>query len=137
MPVPDNGLARDRYDAASARQQIGPKPARTGHLRQFPKGRVGLTRRQGSPISRYPLSRVKYGKEALEGTIMDYRNIITIEPGKRGGKPCIRGMRITLYDSLAYFASGMTKERFVRNFPYPPRGDIRAGLSLAATASAI
>ena len=42
---------------------------------------------------------------------MDYRRIITIEPGKRGGKPCIRGLRITVYDVLEYLASGMTEER--------------------------
>jgi len=41
---------------------------------------------------------------------MDYRNIITIEPGKRGGKPCMRGMRITVYDVLSYLAAGMTHE---------------------------
>ena len=41
---------------------------------------------------------------------MDYRNRITMEPGKRGGKPCIRGMRITVYDVLEYLASGMTVE---------------------------
>jgi uncharacterized protein (DUF433 family) len=39
---------------------------------------------------------------------MDYRDILTIEPGKRGGKPCIRGLRITVYDVLGYLASGMT-----------------------------
>ena len=40
---------------------------------------------------------------------MDYRSVITIEPGKRGGKPCIRGLRITVYDVLHYLASGMTE----------------------------
>jgi len=44
---------------------------------------------------------------------MDYRTIITIEPGKRGGKPCIRGLRITVYDVLEYLAGGMTPEQIV------------------------
>jgi len=44
---------------------------------------------------------------------MDYRKIITIEPGKRGGKPCIRGMRITVYDVLSYLASGMTHQEIL------------------------
>jgi len=49
---------------------------------------------------------------------MSYKDIITIEPGKRGGKPCMRGMRITVYDVLDYFASGMTKEEILDDFPY-------------------
>lgn len=49
---------------------------------------------------------------------MDYHNIITIEPGKRGGKPCIRGMRITVYDVLSYLAAGMTTEEILRDFSY-------------------
>jgi len=42
---------------------------------------------------------------------MNYRDIITIEPGKRGGKPCVRGMRITVYEVLDYLASGMSREQ--------------------------
>jgi uncharacterized protein (DUF433 family) len=42
--------------------------------------------------------------------MVDYRKIITLEPGKRGGKPCVRGMRITVYDVLSYLASGVTTE---------------------------
>lgn len=49
---------------------------------------------------------------------MNYREIITIEPGKRGSKPCIRGMRITVYDVLDYLASGMTVEEILNDFPY-------------------
>jgi uncharacterized protein (DUF433 family) len=49
---------------------------------------------------------------------MNYQNIITIEPGKRGGKPCIRGMRITVYDVLEYLASGMSQEEILEDFPY-------------------
>jgi hypothetical protein len=48
---------------------------------------------------------------------MQYQDIITIEPGKRGGKPCIRGMRITVYDVLEYLASGMTYEEILEDFP--------------------
>jgi uncharacterized protein (DUF433 family) len=66
------------------------------------------------------------------GVAMNYRNIITIEPGKRGGKPCIRGMRITVYDVLAYLASGMTQEEILRDFPYLRADDIQACLAYAA-----
>jgi uncharacterized protein (DUF433 family) len=48
---------------------------------------------------------------------MNYQDIITIEPGKRGGKPCIRGMRITVYDVLEYLASGMSQQEILKEFP--------------------
>lgn len=64
--------------------------------------------------------------------ITDYRNFITIEPGKRSGKPCIRGMRITVYDVLSYLASGMTAEEIIADFPELNRGDIMACLKYAA-----
>ena len=63
---------------------------------------------------------------------MQYQNIITIEAGKRGGKPCIRGMRITIYDVLSYLASGMTYEELLDDFPYLTQEDILACLSYAA-----
>ncbi|MGH2398010.1 MAG: DUF433 domain-containing protein [bacterium] len=63
---------------------------------------------------------------------MGYRNRITIEPGKRGGKPCIRGMRITVYDVLEYLASGMTVEELLADFDYLTREDIQACLAYAA-----
>lgn len=63
---------------------------------------------------------------------IDYRDRITIEPGKRGGKPCIRGMRITVYDVLDYLASGMTTEEIVDDFPELEKDDIRACLAFAA-----
>ena len=63
---------------------------------------------------------------------MDYRNIITMEPGKRAGKPCIRGMRITVHDVLDDLASGMTEEQIVKDLPYLTREDIQACLSYAA-----
>ncbi len=62
----------------------------------------------------------------------DYKNIITIKPGKRGGKPCIRGMRITVYDVLSYLASGMSHEEILRDFPDLTNKDILACLSYAA-----
>ena len=63
---------------------------------------------------------------------MDYRDIITFEPGKRSGKPCIRGMRITVYDVLSYLAAGMSIEEVLVDFPYLTREDILASLSYAA-----
>ncbi|MEP6774908.1 MAG: DUF433 domain-containing protein [Chloroflexota bacterium] len=60
---------------------------------------------------------------------MKYQNIITIEPGKRGGKPCIRGMRITVYDVLSYLAAGMSHEEILSDFPYLTEEDILAGLA--------
>ena len=63
---------------------------------------------------------------------MAYSDIITIEPGKRSGKPCIRGLRITVYDVLDYLASGMSHEDILRDFPYLTEQDIRACLTFAA-----
>jgi uncharacterized protein (DUF433 family) len=63
---------------------------------------------------------------------MNYSEIITIEPGKRSGKPCIRGMRITVSDVLEYLASGMTEEEIINDFPELTREDIRACLAFAA-----
>jgi uncharacterized protein (DUF433 family) len=63
---------------------------------------------------------------------MDYRTHITIEPGKRGGKPCIRGLRITVYEVLEYLASGMSEAEILRDFPDLTRDDIRACLAFAA-----
>lgn len=57
---------------------------------------------------------------------------ITIEPGKRGGKPCIRGLRITVYDVLEYLASGMTHDQILADFPELVADDIRACLQFAA-----
>jgi uncharacterized protein (DUF433 family) len=63
---------------------------------------------------------------------MLYEGIITLEPGKRGGQPCIRGMRMTVYDVLSYLAAGMTEEDLLKDFPYLTREDILACLSYAA-----
>jgi len=63
---------------------------------------------------------------------MDYRKFITVEPGKRSGKPCIRGLRVTVYDVLDYLAAGMTHEQILQEFPYLTEDDIRACLAYAA-----
>ena len=62
----------------------------------------------------------------------DYHNIITIDAGKRGGKPCIRGLRITVYDILEYLASGMTQEEILEDFDYLTKEDIQACFAYAA-----
>jgi uncharacterized protein (DUF433 family) len=63
---------------------------------------------------------------------MDYRERITLDPNMRSGKPCIRGMRITVYDVLSYLASGMSQEEILADFPYLEAEDIRASLAFAA-----
>lgn len=62
----------------------------------------------------------------------DYRKFITIEPGKRSGKPCIRGMRITVYDVLSYLASGMTEGEIIADLPMLTKDDFRAVYAFAA-----
>ncbi len=63
---------------------------------------------------------------------MNYQDRITIEPGRRSGKPCIRGLRITVSDVLDYLASGMTEEEILADFPDLEGADIRAALAFAA-----
>jgi uncharacterized protein (DUF433 family) len=63
---------------------------------------------------------------------MNYKDLITIEAGKRGGKPCIRGMRMTVYDVLSYLASGMTEQEILDDFPYLTKEDLLACLAYAA-----
>jgi uncharacterized protein (DUF433 family) len=63
---------------------------------------------------------------------MHYQDIITVERGKRGGQPCIRGLRITVFDVLSYLASGMTEEEIISDFPDLTHEDILAALSYAA-----
>jgi uncharacterized protein (DUF433 family) len=70
------------------------------------------------------------GKEYHMST--PYQSIITLEPGKRSGKPTIRGMRITVYDVLSYLAAGMTHQEILEDFPYLTEEDIQACLSYAA-----
>lgn len=64
--------------------------------------------------------------------LMDVRGIITIEPGKRGGKPCVRGMRIAVADVLGWLAAGMSHAEVIADFPELTEQDIRACLSFAA-----
>ncbi len=63
---------------------------------------------------------------------MRNQEIITLEPGKRSGQPCIRGLRITVYDVLSYLAAGMTPEKILEDFPCLSKDDIMACLSYAA-----
>lgn len=63
---------------------------------------------------------------------MTYKNIITVDPNQRGGKPCIRGMRITVYEVLDYLASGMSIDDVLNDFPYLTIEDIRAAFAYAA-----
>jgi uncharacterized protein (DUF433 family) len=63
---------------------------------------------------------------------MDYRTIITIEPGKRAGRPCIRGMRIAVADVLGWLAAGMSHAQILSDYPELTEDDIRAALAYAA-----
>ncbi len=63
---------------------------------------------------------------------INYQDIITIEAGKRSGNPCIRGLRITAYDILEYFASGMTQDEILEDFDYLTKEDIQACFAYAA-----
>ena len=63
---------------------------------------------------------------------MDYSQMITIDPGKRSGKPCIRDLRITVYDVLGYLAAGITHAEILADFPDLTEADIRACLAFAA-----
>ncbi len=64
--------------------------------------------------------------------MIDYRQHITMEAGKRGGKPCIRKLRITVYDILGWLASGMTPAEIIADFPDLNLDDIKAALAFAA-----
>lgn len=63
---------------------------------------------------------------------MDYRDYITLDPNNRGGKPCVRGLRITVYDVLEYLASDMTEEQILRDFPDLTGEDLKACIAFAA-----
>jgi len=64
--------------------------------------------------------------------MIDYREIITIDPEKRFGRPCVRNMRITVYDVLGWLASGMSREEILEDFPELTQDDISACLAYAA-----
>lgn len=67
-----------------------------------------------------------------ERKFMNYRDYITIEPNKRGGKPCVRGLRVTVYEVLEYLASEMTEQEILEDFPDLTREDLKACLAYAA-----
>ncbi len=69
---------------------------------------------------------------ATDNLTMNYRDYITIEPNKRGGKPCVRGLRITVYEVLEYLASDMTQEEILDDFPDLTREDLKACIAYAA-----
>ena len=72
------------------------------------------------------------GRMEIKPMNQSWRTLITVEPGKRGGRPCIRGLRITVYDVLSYLAAGMTTQEVLDDFPYLTSDDIRACLAYAA-----
>jgi uncharacterized protein (DUF433 family) len=78
------------------------------------------------------MSKIARPSNAAQASPMDYQALITIEPGKRGGKPCIRGLRITVHDVLEYLASGMTEDQILQDFPDLTSQDIHACLAFAA-----
>ena len=61
-----------------------------------------------------------------------WRSLITLEPGKRGGRPCVRGMRITVFDVLSYLAAGMSNQEILDDFPYLTAEDLQACFAFAA-----
>jgi len=63
---------------------------------------------------------------------MNYKDYITIDPNKRGGKPCVRGLRITVYEVLEYLASAMTEDQILEDFPDLARKDLKACIAFAA-----
>lgn len=75
---------------------------------------------------------IRRTRHSRKETGMDYRDRITVEPDKRGGKPCIRGLRITVYDVLDMLASGMSADDIVADFPELEPADIQACLAFAA-----
>ena len=102
-----------------------------GHLCKFPAARR-VTPRYSVGTNLEFVSICSVAVFHLKWGPMSYSGIITMEPGKRSGKPCIRGLRITVYDVLEYLASGMTHEDILRDFPYLTEQDIRACLAFAA-----
>jgi uncharacterized protein (DUF433 family) len=79
-----------------------------------------------------PRTAVDGSNPRVYGRVVDYSDIITMQPGKRGGKPVIRGLRITVDDVLSYLAAGMSPEQIVADFPPLTLVDIRAVLAYAA-----
>jgi len=82
--------------------------------------------------SRYADMRRANPSRIEDVTIMNYKDYITIDPNKRGGKPCVRGLRITVYEVLEYLASDMTEEEILDDFPDLTREDLKACIAFAA-----
>ena len=101
----------------------------TGRIR---RGEPEIVWKQGAENPESYRGLIVSHPESIQAGVMDYSKIITIEPGKRSGKPCIRGMRITVQDVLEYLAGGMTEDEIVRDFPELTREDIKACLAFAA-----
>jgi len=95
------------------------------------QGRI-LSRRKEGGACRLPIAALIFAGSQATLYHMDWKNRITIDPEKRGGKPCIRGLRMTVYDVLEYLASGMSEEDILKDFPDLTREDIRACLAFAA-----
>lgn len=94
--------------------------------------RSNLVNRSGSFLSSIQQSAVSKLLNCCRIKDMNYHDYITIEPNKRGGKPCIRGLRITVYEVLEYLASGMTEEEILSDFPDLTKDDLRASIAYAA-----
>ncbi|MGA7222412.1 MAG: DUF433 domain-containing protein [Candidatus Acidiferrales bacterium] len=97
--------------------------------------RLPLPRATGRPLSRslpYQVSTCGSPTFSLESTYVICSGIVTMEPGKRSGKPCVRGLRITAHEVLENLASGMSHGEFLQEFPYLTEQDIRACLAFAA-----
>jgi uncharacterized protein (DUF433 family) len=98
------------------------------------RGDTGASRAgNGSPLN-WPLASENHCKQAFRTPTCnrDDQEIITVEPGKRSGKPCIRGLRITVSDILEYLASGMSNEEILADFPERTIDDITARLAYIA-----
>lgn len=95
------------------------------------QGRI-LSRRKEGDACRFPIAALIFAGSQATLNYMDWKNRITIDPEKRGGKPCIRGLRMTVYDVLEYLASGMSTEDILKDFPDLTHEDIRACLAFAA-----
>ena len=85
--------------------------------------------------ARRPFNRPPHGSTCLQCRIrrMDWHDRISVNPTVRGGKPCVKGTRITVYDVLEYLAGGMSEDEILNDFPDLTREDIRASLAFAAT----
>ena len=130
---PTSCMACGQWDSAALVLERHPRRQRTRRISAW-------TRQIGELEAAIAKGRRRQGGRAYTrrhrrpeaGNAMNYHDFITIEPGKRGGKPCVRGLRITVYDVLDYLAAGMTPEQIVADFDYLTLDDIRACLAYAA-----